>query len=155
MKEGVKKKGISPIAFAAILVGTVLIITVIFGVINAIRYNDQEPDFGMNLCINTDVEATSVNCINVGVSRICDVTLQRSGTGTDAIGGVKLVFKNTTAGTSSGLITSLGNIEPSIPVTKTGINTTLSTVNKVEVTAYFKDESGNDWICGQTNSFTF
>jgi len=103
-------------------------------------------------CINTELRATAVTCS--GTPTNCTVRLERRGVETAEIGGVKLVFKNTTAGTSSPLVDVSGNIEPSASIEKT-ISTGLTSPNKVEVTAYFKDESGIERICGQTSPFTF
>jgi len=151
------KKGLSTIVVTLIII---LISLVAVGIVWVVVRNVIQTGTGNiewdTKCIVTDVGATAANCSAVGVSRICDITLQRSGTGNDAIGGVKLVFKNTTAATSSGLVNKIGDIQPLVTVSYTGINSTLTVnVNKIEVTAYFKDESGNEHICGQTNSFTF
>ena len=112
---------------------------------------------GSAKCIVVDVEATAVSCSNVGVNKICDVTFERTGTGTEAIGGLILIFKDTNVvpKKDSSLITVSGNIEPSTSVTKTGINTTLSNVDTVEAVVFFKDESGNDNICPYTSPFKF
>jgi len=109
-------------------------------------------------CMNVIIEPTKVNCSNSGVSRICDVQLMRSGTGSDEIGGVKLIFKNSTSGASSNLLTLEGNIEALVGKKETGVNTTVlasAGVDTLEVTAFFKDTSGNDQICAQTGSFEF
>jgi len=112
---------------------------------------------GSAKCIVVDVEATAVSCSNVGVNKICDVTFERTGTGTEAIGGLILIFKDTNVvpKKDSSLITVSGNIEPSTSVTKTGINTTLSSADTVAVTVYLYDESGKQQICAPTNSFKF
>lgn len=150
------KRGLSTIVVTLIIILISLVAVGIVWVVvrNVIQGGTKTIESNAN-CITVDVEATSVNCSSAGVSRICDVTLQRSGTGTDAIGGVKLVFKNATAGTSSGLISVAGDIQPLLTKTQTGINTTISNVDTVEVTAFFRDASGNDQICAQTNPFKF
>lgn len=149
------KKGLSTIVITLIIILISLVaVGIVWVVVRNVITGGTKTMESSAKCIVTDVEATAVNCSNVGANRYCSITLQRSGTGTDAIGGVKLIFKNTTAGTSSPLIDVLQNIEPLLMTTVTR-NTTLVSVNRVDVTAYFKDESGNDQICGQTNSFTF
>jgi len=150
------KKGLSTIVVTLIIILVSLVAVGIVWVVvrNLINAGTQGVDVSSK-CININVEATAVNCSSVGVSRICDVTLTRTGTGSDTIAGVKLVFKNTTAQTSSPLISLLGNIQPLVAKTQTGINTSLTSVNRVEVTAFFKDASGNDQICLQTNPFGF
>jgi len=108
-------------------------------------------------CITTGVEVTAVSCSNVGVNKICDVTIQRTGAYKEPITGVKLFFSNKTVvpPIPFSVITVSGNIEPSTSVTKTGINTTLSNVDTVEAFVFFKDESGNDNICPYTSPFKF
>ena len=108
-------------------------------------------------CITTGVEVTAVSCSNVGVNKICDVTIQRTGAYKEPITGVKLFFSNKTVvpPIPFSVITVSGNIEPSTSVTKTGINTTLSSADTVAVTVYLYDESGKQQICAPTNSFKF
>ena len=154
MKEG--KRGLSTIVVTLIIILISLVAVGIVWVVvrNLINSGTQGVEVSSK-CLNINVEATAVNCSSVGSSRICDVALKRTGTGSDAIAGVKLVFKNTTAGTSSLLVNVAGNIEPLVGKIQTGINTTLSGANRVEVTAFFKDASGNDQICQQTNPLGF
>jgi hypothetical protein len=149
------KKGLSTIVITLLIVLISLVAVGIIWVVikNLITSGTGGIEFSTK-CLNTNIEITKVNCTSVGVSRICDVTLKRTGTGTDPIAGVKLVFKNETSGISSGLISVDGNIEPLIGKTQTGINTTITDVNRVEVTAFFKDASGNEQLCSQTNSFS-
>jgi len=151
------KKGLSTIVVTLIIILISLVaVGIVWVVVRNVIQGGTDVMASSAKCIVTDVEATAVNCTPLGASRMCDITLRRQGTGTDPIGGVKLVFKNTTLGTSSSLINLVGNIEPLLVKTQTGINSTLTVgVNRVEVTAFFDDESGNDQICGQTNSFTF
>jgi len=157
-KTGEKGKGL---AIVSIILGGILLFLILTGIIWVIARNITSPCCApisnSEKCIVIDVKATAVSCNNVGVNKICDVTFERTGTGTDAIGGVKLIFSDTTVVPKkySSLITVSGNIEPSTSVTKTGINTNLSSVDTIEVTAYFEDESGNPSICAQTNPFKF
>jgi hypothetical protein len=106
-------------------------------------------------CLNVVIEPTKVNCSDVDDISYCDITLKRTGTGSDEIGGVKLVFRNSESGASSNLINLDGNIEPLVGKTETGINTNVNGADVVEVTAFFKDASGNEQICSQTGSFEF
>jgi len=150
------KKGLSTIVVTLIII---LISLVAVGIVWVVVRNVISKGTGTievsAECIHVNIDvAAAPNCSSVGSSRICTVTMQRSGTGSSVIGGVKMVFKNTTAGTSSSLIDVLGNIEPLLTKTYT-TNTTLVSVNKVEMTAYFKDASGNDQICAQTSEYTF
>lgn len=150
------KRGLSTIVVTLIIILISLVAVGIVWVVvrNVINAGTQGVDVSSR-CLNINVEATAVNCSSAGSSRMCDVQLMRSGTGSDAIAGVKLVFKNTTAGTSSSLVNVAGNIEPLVGKKQTGINTTLVSANRIEVTAFFKDTSGNDQICQQTNPLGF
>lgn len=109
-------------------------------------------------CLNVDVAATKVNCSNGAVNKMCDVTFARTGTGSDAIGGVKLVFKNSTSGVSSSLVTVPGDIAQLVGKKQTGIDTNMTNangVNSLDVSVYFKDTSGNEQLCSQVNTETF
>lgn len=150
------KKGLSTIVVTLIIIVLSLVAVGVVWVVvrNLITTGSEGIDIS-NKCLHIDLEASKVNCSSVGASRICDVKLSRSGTGTDALGGVKLIFKNSTAGTSSGLIDLSGDVQPLVGLTKTGMNTTLSGVNEVDVTPYFLDEANNPKLCDQqTMPFT-
>ncbi len=152
------KRALSTIVVTLIIILISLVgVGIVWAVVrNLISGGTQEIEVTAK-CLNTNVEATKVNCSNSGVSVMCDAQLIRSGTGSDVIGGVKLVFKNSTSGATSNSISLNGNIEPSVGKKQTGINTTVldtEGVNVLEVTTFFKDSSGNDQICPQTNSFS-
>jgi len=149
------KKGLSTIVITLLII---LISLVAVGIVWVVVKNlVSSGTGGVELsakCLNTNIEVTKVNCSSVGVSRICDVVLKRTGTESSAIAGVKLVFKNEMSGESSSLINVAGNIEPLVGKTQTGINTTITGVDRVEVTAFFKDASGNEQLCSQTSPFS-
>ncbi len=152
------RKGLSTIVVTLIIILISLVAVGIVWVMVRGLINTGTQGVGVSSkCLNINVEATAVNCSNLGASRICDVQLMRSGTGSDAIDGVKLIFKNSTNGVSSSLISISGNIEPLVGKKQTGINTTILNtvgVNEVDVTAFFKDTSGNDQICSQTTPYS-
>jgi len=153
------KRGLSTIIVTLIIIGISLISVGIVWVVVRNLIGSQTGTIEItSKCLNTYVDATAINCTSVGTnvpSRICDVSFMRTGAGSDVIGGIKLVFRNTTAQTSSNLITVSGNIEPLVGLRKTGINTTLGGVNKLETTVFFTDDSGNGQTCLQTSPFTF
>ena len=105
-------------------------------------------------CYDIHIDPIHINCSNIGSSKICDVTLQRSGIKDHSIAGVKLLFKDTIAGTNS-VVSIPGNILPSQTKIQTGINAGFSTANIIEVSPYFKDEWGNDMICAETGIYQF
>ena len=151
------KKGLSTIVVTLIIILISLVAVGIVWVVvrNVISQGVNNIQSSAD-CITVDVHATAVNCSVVGGLQSCSVTLQRSGSATGAIGGAKLIFKNTTAATptSSGLISYVGDIQPLVTATRT-FPTTLVTVDTVEVNAYFTDGSGNDQICGATTPYKF
>jgi hypothetical protein len=109
-------------------------------------------------CLTIDVEATRVVCTNLTATALCDVTLTRTGTGQDAIGGVKLLFKNSTSEITSELITVSGDVQALVDRKETGIDTGITVangVNQIQVTPFFMDSSGNEQLCSQTNTFNF
>lgn len=150
----VNKKGLSTIVVTLIII---LISLVAVGIVWVVVRNIISGGVGglevNSKCLTISVEATKVNCTTVTNQKVCDVELKRTGTGTDEIAGVKLVFKNETNGVSSSLISADGNIEPLVGKTVTGINTNITGVNKLETTVFFKDKSGKEQFCQQTLLF--
>jgi hypothetical protein len=150
------KRGLSTIVITLIIILVSLVaVGIVWVVVRATIQSGTKTIEVTAKCINVNVEAAAVNCTLVGASRVCDLTLMRTGSESDDLGGVVLVFRNTTAFTYSSPISIPGNVQPLVGERRTGIDTTLSTVNQVDVTAYFKDASGNDQSCEQTSSFTF
>lgn len=149
------KKGVSTIVAVLILIVLVLVaIGIVWAVISNLIDKSVETIDVSGKCISISVRPTSVDC---STPSACLVTLERSGTGSDEIGGVKLVFSNTTAGVSSSVLDSgTGNIERLVPETITvnsGLGTP-STPNKLEATVYLIDESGDERLCTQTTTHT-
>lgn len=152
------KSGLSTIIVTLLIILISLVaVGIVWAVVNnLVKGGTQGVEISAK-CLSVVVEPTKVNCSNSGVSVMCDVQLMRTGTGSDELGGVKLLFKNSTNGASSNLISISGNVEQLVGLKKTGINTTLLSsqgANTLEVTAFFKDSGGNDQICPQTGSFT-
>lgn len=154
-------KGISDIIVTVIMVGLVLaaIAVVWFVINNLIGQGVKGIDLG-GKCLGITVAATGVTCPNPStvypIPNTCTVTLERTGTGTDAIVGVKFVFKNATL-SSSQVIDVPGNIEVLAGKTLSvdSNSTAAYAPNKVGVTVYFKDASGKDSLCTQANTFSF
>jgi hypothetical protein len=152
------KKGLSTIVVTLLIILISLVaVGIVWAVVNnMIKGGTQGVEVSAK-CLNVVIEPTKVNCSGGTTNVICDVQLMRTGTGSDIIGGVKLLFKNATSGASSSLIRLEGNIEQLIGKKQTGINTTLLSsegANTLEITAFFKDSGGNDQNCAQTGSFT-
>ncbi len=146
------QRGLSTIVITLILIllSIVAVGLVWFVVNNILKSGTGGIDLGAK-CLNVNVEAKKVEC--TGGS--CDVTLKRTGTESEAIAGVKLVFRDSTAEASSSVIDEPGNIEILAGRIINGIATGLTAPDKIEVTAYFEDDSGKEQLCSQTNSFEF
>jgi hypothetical protein len=109
-------------------------------------------------CLNVEVDASNVNCSNGVANKMCDITLTRTGTGSDQIAGVKLVFRNSTSGVGSSLISIPGDIAQLVGKKQTGIDSNITNangVNSLDVSVFFKDSSGNEQLCSQINTATF
>ena len=154
------KKGLSTIVTTLIIILLSLAaIGIVWAVVNGLLKSNTQGISVSAKCLNIDVEAASANCSAGTTNYMCTVQLTRAGTGNDEIAGVKLVFMNDTSGISSPSTISVdGNIEALIPETVTedsGIPITSDGINKVEVTPFFKDASGNEQLCSQTTSLSF
>ncbi len=154
------KKGLSDIVVTLIIIVLSLVaIGVVWVVVsNMLKSGTASADIGAK-CIGVQVSAINANCSDA-TSNVCTVSLSRTGTDNSPIGGVKLVFRNESAGVSSGVVDVPGDIAQlagSIVTVDTGVAKTafLGNFSKVEVTVYFKDASGTAQVCQQTSPFTF
>ena len=145
------KKGLSTVVTTLIIILLVLVAIGIIWIVvrGVIETGAKSADYAVK-CLQVDVRATAVNCTD---PEACNITINRK-SGGEEIGGVKLIFYDSNVGTTSGVIDVPGNIPALITTTKTGINSTLITPDKVDVTVYFTDESGEDQLCSQTNPFS-
>ncbi|VVB82999.1 Uncharacterised protein [uncultured archaeon] len=154
------KRGLSTIVVTLIIVVLSLVaVGVVWAVVNGLLKTSSSNVDINSKCLGVSVEATRANCSDA-TSNVCTVTLSRTGTGADQIAGVKLIFKNDSAGAVSGLIDVPGDVPPlaGLTVTRdTGVakTTFLGNFSTVQVASYFKDASGNAQICAQTTSFNF
>ncbi|OGJ13211.1 hypothetical protein A3K82_01400 [Candidatus Pacearchaeota archaeon RBG_19FT_COMBO_34_9] len=145
------RKGLSAVVIALILILLALAaISIVWVVVNnIIKSGTKNADITAK-CLNVNVEATASTC----AAGVCDIIIMRTGTEDDAIAGVKLVFRDSTAGTSSAVIDEAGNIE-ALAGKSVNVDTGLTAPDSVEVTAYFEDASGNKQLCGLTTTFEF
>lgn len=152
------KKGLSDIVITLLIV--VLSLVAIGGVWlvvrNVLSKGGQQSDSAA-ACLAVAIDATKVVCTSTGTNKACNVTLAK--TGSDAISGVKLVFKNLATGVQSTEAIDSPNDVPEI-VGRTAIisdTKVLSTnaLDTVDVIPYFTDPSGNVISCSQKTSFKF
>jgi hypothetical protein len=154
------KKGLSTIVVTLILIVLSLVaVGAVWLIVSPIIKNSGANADISSKCLNVNVDATQVNCSNGATNVLCTVTLTRSGTGSDVIGGVKLVFKNQTNGvSSSSAIDVAGNIEALVSRRLTAVDSLVpiaNRVNAVTVIAYFEDTSGNEKLCSEQSTFAF
>lgn len=147
-----KKKGMSDIVVAMIMIVLVLVaVGIIWTTLrNTIESGAEQIDFSTK-CLDVDIRATNLECGGVN-NDICNVTLSRSAGGDD-VAGVKLALTNSQE-ESNYIHDASGNIEPLETITETNINTGISDVSIVDVSAYFEDSLGNEQICSTKNRFT-
>ncbi len=144
------KKGLSTIVVTLMIILLVIVAVGIVWVVvrNFIGSGTESIEISAK-CLEVDIKATAV--VNTAGTTY-DVTLARTASG-EAIEGVKIVFFNA-ADNASSVVDVPGNIAPLITVTKS-VDGQIVDSNKVEVTPYFKDASGNEKPCLQTSSFSF
>lgn len=149
------KRGLSAIVATLIIILLVLVAVGIIWVVvrNLIQEGAEQIDVSTK-CMAVDVRAVSVVPV-VGEAESYSVTLRRTAGG-EALGGIKIVLFNDTA--NSGVLnkfnetaTLLGELYTRTEIVAAGI----TNANKLEYTAYFIDESGNERLCSQTNPYTF
>ena len=150
------KRGLSTIVVTLILilVSLAAVGLVWFVVSNLLKTGNAGADISAR-CLGVNVEATIVKCGNSGVyaNRLCNVTVSRTGTNSEALGGIKLIFKdNTTAATSSGLVDIPGDVTPAVGKFILGANTSFANnigEKEVDVMAYLLDDSQQPQSCTQ------
>ena len=145
------KKGLSAIVITVILVALVLVaVAIVWAVVkNLIGTGVEDIEISAK-CLNIDVEATAIDCTNPAS---CSITLTRTGTNSDDIAGVKLVFGNDT--TTSSVITEEGNIEALAGKTMTGVSSEISSPNELGITVYFESSLGEEELCTKTITTNF
>ncbi|MEK6827261.1 MAG: hypothetical protein AABX99_02135 [Nanoarchaeota archaeon] len=154
------KKGWSTIVVTLIIVVLSLVaVGVVWTVVSGLlKSGTQSADISTK-CLGVSVEAARANCSDA-TSNVCTVVLSRTGTSEDQISGVKLVYKNNTAGAASGLIDVSGDVPLLVGKTVTSDTLIAKTTffgnfSTVYITPYFKDASGKVQLCSQTSSFDF
>jgi hypothetical protein len=141
------KKALSTVVASLLII---LLVIVAIGVIwvvlrNTVSEGTGQLDLGAK-CLQIDLEATKVECTNSSGWSTCNVTFKR-GSGGDEIGGAKVIFFDSTGDTSK-TVDVPGNMAQLETKTETEINSTIQTeISKVQISAYFLDESGNEQLC--------
>jgi len=154
------KKGLSDIVVTLLIVVLSLVaIGVVWTVVNNLVKSGTSSADLSSKCLGVTLEVTQVNCSGASGNKRCDVQVMRSGSTTDTLSGVKLVFRNETSGiSSSSAVDYTGDIPAAVGKRLTGLDTLVAYtagLTSVEVTPYFKDSSGNLQLCSQTVTFGF
>jgi hypothetical protein len=153
------KKGLSTIVVTLIIILLSLVaVGIVWVVVRNIVVGGGAGIEISSKCLAVDISASKVDCSNGVTNKVCNVTFARAGTGSDVIGGVKLVFKNSTSEVSSTAISIPGDIAPLVGKKQTGIDTLVTNangVNSLDVTVFFKDDTGVEQLCAQTNTKLF
>ena len=157
------KKGLSTIVVTLIIIVLSLVaVGVVWVVVNNLLKSGTASANINAQCLGVSLEITQSNCSQGTTDKICDVQVTRSGTGTDTLAGVMLVFRNSSVSTTGSYTPNPINVQGDIPALVgkrvTGIDTLVVNANgldTVEATPYFKDNSGNVQLCSQTSSFSF
>jgi len=138
----INKRGLSLIVTTLLIVVLVLVsIGIVWVVVrNIIEGGTEQIDYNTK-CLEINIRATAV--VNAGDTDY-NITIMRTAGG-DEVAGVKLVFFNND-NEASDVIDINENIAPLATITR-NIDGEIENANKVEVTPYFEDSSGNEKFC--------
>ena len=144
------KRGLSAIVATLIIILLVLVAVGIIWVVvrNLIQEGAEQVDVSTK-CMAVDVRAVSVAPV-VGEAGNYSVALRRTAGG-EAIAGVKISLFNDTANSGVLNFTAISELE----TTTETVVAEVTNADRLEYTVYFLDESGNERLCSQTNSYSF
>ncbi len=151
-------KGLSTIVATLIIILLVLVAVGIVWVVvrNVIQGGTRQIDINSK-CLSIEVMPTKAVCaggnITGGNDGVCNVTVARS-TGSEEIGGVKIVFSNDD-GDSNYIHDVPGNMAPLETKVVANIDSGIVNASKVEIIVYFVDESGNEQLCPSSSPLEF
>jgi hypothetical protein len=153
------KRGLSDIVITLIIVLLSMVaIGLVWFVVNNLLQSGTEGVETSAKCLNTNIGVKVAVCTNGTTNQTCNVTLSRTGTEDDELGGIKIIFADSVAEISSAsLIDVPGNVAPLVGK-KISVNSLIANANTIdllEVTPYFTDDSGNQKLCSQTTTFEF
>ncbi len=150
-KRGMKNtKGISSIiATLILLLLTIVLVGIVWAVVSGIVKTSTEGATSGAQCFNSDVDVTAASCASA--TGVCSATVQRT-LGTDVLGGVRLVFSNSTG--ASNFTDVEGNIATLGSTHLTDAAMGIQNVSKINVAIYFTDTAGVKSVCGGAEEFT-
>ena len=135
-------RAMSGIITTIIIIGIAIsAVGIVWYVLNGVLTGQTENIAFSEKCLDVNLQPTSVNCTGIA----CTVRIKRSAGG-EAIGGVKAIFYyadgHSEVEDSSGDIGELATVSKTFTLTSAG-------ANKVEISSYFTDETGEKQVCPQ------
>ncbi|MFA5070861.1 MAG: hypothetical protein WC511_00645 [Candidatus Pacearchaeota archaeon] len=153
------KRGLSDIVITLIIVLLSMVaIGLVWFVVNNLLQSGTSGIETSAKCLNVNIEVKQANCVNGTTNQICNVTLSRTGTEDDELGGIKIIFADSVVEVaSSSLIDVPGNVAPLVgkKISVDSLVVNANSIDMLEVTPYFTDDSGNPQLCSQTTTFEF
>ncbi len=149
------KKGLSTVVTTLIIILLVLVaIGIIWVVIRGVIETGSEEIDLSTKCLSVDVRVT--NTTGCSATTCTNVRVYRK-TGSEPIGGVALIFHNSSLVDSSDVYYSIGDIQLLNTKTIAPVNIAGLTgiPNKVDIVPFFKNEKGQNQLCTQVNSYEF
>ncbi len=153
------RKGISAIIVTLLMIVLSLVaVGAVWVVVNNVLGSGTAQISSGTKCLDVDIRATSLVEIvttPTDVEGDYDLTLSRTAKG-EQIGGVKVVLSN---GIDSSPVIDFGVALAPLETKKQSLTAAqtnnLADANKVEMTPYFIDASGNEQLCQQTSTSEF
>ncbi|HTZ41761.1 MAG TPA: archaellin/type IV pilin N-terminal domain-containing protein [Candidatus Omnitrophota bacterium] len=137
------QKGISTIIATLILVLlTIVLVGIVWAVVSGIVKTSTQSTQTQAQCLNSAIEITVASCQKAGNGN-CNVTLERT-LGTDTIGGMRLIFINSTG--ASNFTDISGDLAALVPKT-VSFTSMVGSASEVDAAIYFTDSSGNKNLC--------
>ena len=151
------KKGLDTVVTTLIIVLLAIVAVGIVWVVvrNVVNQGASQVSIN-NKCLQVSLSAVGVKPVTGSPGNYTVTLVRNTGQGSDAIDGIKVNFFNATS--SSGLVDFPALAEGQtkiVTLDSSSGGTLLVNATRIDFEAYFIDSSGNQQICGNTQSFTF
>lgn len=146
------KRGVSDIIVSLIMIVIVLgAVAIVWFLIRGFISSGTEQIGTGTQCLEVNIKPTALTCSGSGNST-CEVVVSRE-TGGKEIGGIKLVFTNST-GKKNYVHDVPGNINVLETKAVSGVSTGIENAENVDVIVYLKDSSGKEQLCSTKTSYS-
>ena len=147
------KQGMSAVVTTLIIILLVIVALGIIWVVvkNVIQSGVEQVELSEK-CMSVEIQATK---LTETASGNYSLTLSRTGSGEEIIGGVTVVFANTTSNTYSSPTDFGTPLAPLETKTQDLLDTGVDGANKIEMTVYFVNDLGETEICPTTRTTEF